>query len=155
MAAPVTPGLIAATVEPVGLTDLVAQYERWVATAIDEDGISLHHAFVIQADGTLAMHALDLPPPQAWQYILRLLVVDQQPREMIFALDRYTRPGQGTTLGDLMAGVYFIGPKPRPFVIEYQHDPRIVKPICWDNAFWNAALAREVSATMQDMGLFR
>ena len=39
----------------------------------------------------------------------------------------------------------------RPFVIEYQHDPRIVKAIAWDNIFWNAALGLELAAVCRNI----
>ncbi|KAK0350986.1 hypothetical protein LTR94_026799, partial [Friedmanniomyces endolithicus] len=43
--------------------------------------------------------ALVVPPDAAYRYMLAHWA-KEQPREMIFALDRFARPEQGTTLGD-------------------------------------------------------
>ena len=51
--------------------------------------------------------------------------------------------------GDVMAGFHFTqGAAPRPFIIEYQYEPRIAKPIDWDNLFWTSALLSEMTQTL-------
>lgn len=126
---------------------LTAAYHDWLSSTIDENGVSLAHALMLDDDGKIGVYALDLTPAQIYTMMLREWV-RQKPRELIFALDRFARPGQGTTLGDLVAGHHFVAGEPsRPFVIEYQHSPRIVRPIDWDNACWNEMLRRELLAS--------
>jgi len=65
--------------------------------------------------------------------------------EIIFATDRFALAGQGTELEDLVAGAHLRVGVWRPFIIEYRHDPRLVKPICWTNGYWNRAIAEELA----------
>lgn len=129
--------------------DLPAQFHDYMAAIIDEDGVSLPHALVVDAKGGLVVMALDLTPDQTYRVVLG--EVAKGAREAIFALDRFTKPGQGTKYADVLAGHHFILADTesaiemfRPFVIEYRHNPRVVEPIDWDNAFWNGVLKREL-----------
>lgn len=129
---------------------LPEQYRDWINNAIDEKGVGLNHGMIVAPDGAMTVYALDLTPAQAYAIMLGEWT-KRRPSEMIFALDRFTKPGQGTTLGDLVAGFYCPSQteKPRPFIIEYQHAPRLVKPIQWDNLFWNGALMSEMIAALR------
>jgi hypothetical protein len=131
---------------------LVEMYEEWIATSIDDEGISLPHAFQMDAAGSLTLYALDVPPADGYHLMLSRWLCEK-PRELIFGFDRFAKSGQGTTLGDLMAGFHIVGVTPRPFIIEYQHAPRIVKPIEWGNTFWNAALHGEFGASVRKLGI--
>lgn len=123
---------------------LPTTYHEWLASTVDEQGFEIPHGMLLTADGGMTMVALAVPPTEAYKVMLGMFVRDNA-SEMIFALDRFARPGQGTTLGDLMAGFHLVrGHNPKPFVVEYQFEPRIVQPIDWDNAFWNAALSIEL-----------
>ncbi|PCG08721.1 hypothetical protein COA17_11235 [Sphingomonas ginsenosidimutans] len=131
---------------PQPLPDLL---HDWACRTIGEDGFGIPNAFVVDATGALTIMALVVPPDAAYRYMLAHWA-KEQPREMIFALDRFARPEQGTTLGDLLAGWHFTREKPRPFIIEYQYEPRIVKPVDWENPFWNAGLTRELNQHLRD-----
>lgn len=122
---------------------LPEMYFDIVAGMIDEAGVYPHQGIWKGADGKLSLMSMDLHPNQAAEMVLRL-VKSRKAVEAIFGLDRTAMPDQGTTLGDLVAGVHFVGGERRPFVIEYQHAPRIVKPIDFGNDIWNAMLLREV-----------
>ena len=120
------------------------RYRDHLQVCIDERGIGLPHALVLDHAGTLTMIALDVSPDEIYRVMLRRWRAGA--KEMIFALDRFATEGQGTTLGDLVAGHYFVsGEAPRPFVIEYQHEPRVLKAVEWNNPHWNAALTRELA----------
>lgn len=123
--------------EPI--TDL---WLGWLQQTIDVKGVEIPHALRADRKGSLTAIALALPPDQA--YPLMLAEAANGARELIFAFDRFARPGQGTELGDVMAGHHFADNRWRPFIVEYQHEPRIVKPICWTNLFWNATLNTEL-----------
>lgn len=118
------------------------QYHDWVIATIDAEGVS-QQGLILREDGALTVFALHVPVPQAYQIMIAQFQ-DLQGIEAIFGIDRFTKPGQGTSLGDLVAGHHLTRGGTRPFIIEYQHDPRIVKPICWDNPFWNAGLNAEL-----------
>ena len=123
---------------------LPEMFHDYVASTIDPDGFPIPNALVLDQNGALTVVALAVGPTEAYPVMLKLW--DQGAAEMIFALDRYALPGQGTTLGDLLAGFHFTRhAAPRPFIIEYQYDPRIVQPIDWDNAYWTAGLYGEIN----------
>ncbi len=122
-------------------------YHDWVSSTVDEKGFEIPHGLVVAADGSITVMALAVPPAQAYEVMLKQQA--SHPVEMIFALDRFAKPGQGTTLGDLLAGFHCTRERARPFIIEYQHAPRIVKSIDWDNEWWNAALLREMTGSLR------
>jgi len=103
------------------------------------------HQCLHTKDGALTMTALMLNPEQVYLQILNTLIRDQ-PDELIFGMDRYCKEGQGTTLKDCIAGFWIVmaSASCAPFIIEYQDEPRIVKPIQWDNANWNQMLLLEL-----------
>jgi hypothetical protein len=131
---------------------LVTQFEEWCSATVSPEGFEIPHALALNAAGEMTVYALALDVQSAYRLMastwLRGEVV-----ELIFALDRFAKPGQGTTLGDLLAGWHWSKAGRRPFIIEYQHEPRIVKPVEWGNAFWNAALTGELGATFAALGV--
>lgn len=129
---------------------LIDTYREWLDVCIDDDGVAIPHGLILDGDEKLTVIALAVEPDQAYR-IMVAQFEQLQAKEAIFALDRFTKPGQGTTLGDVMAGHHLTRAGTRPFIIEYQHDPRIVKPICWDNPFWNAVLAKELLDTLRSI----
>ncbi|GAA3254781.1 hypothetical protein [Sphingomonas yabuuchiae] len=127
---------------------LTEVFHEWVASTVDPEGFPVPHALVRNREGTLTVVALAVPPTEAYAVMLKLW--HQGAEEMIFALDRFALPGQGTTLGDLLAGFHFTRhAAPRPFIIEYQHAPRIVRPIDWDNVHWTAGLYGEFNQVLR------
>lgn len=128
---------------------LTETYHDWLATSIDPEGFEIPHALVLAQDDTLTVIALAVSPDRAYQVMLAQRL--KGAKEMIFALDRFAKPDQGTTLGDLMAGHHFADGIWRPFVVEYQYDPRIVRPFDWDNTFWNGVLRREMAQSIHNI----
>jgi hypothetical protein len=129
-------------------SDLLNQFYEWASGCIDEEGFGVAKALIRMADGGVAVAVLDLPPHQAYQHLLRVWTAEEPP-EIVFAIDRYAAPNQGTAMNDLVAGWHFTRARPVPFIIEYQHAPRIVGPIDYDNVWWNAALARELTSHLR------
>lgn len=132
-------------------------YLDWVKIAIDEKGIEIPHGLIVDAQGKLTVCALALDPPEAYAFMLTRWITTA-PIEMIFALDRYALPGQGTTYGDLLAGWHLKRSDADPakiehrsFTIEYQHEPRVVQPFDWDNGWWNAGLTRELNGAVRSI----
>lgn len=127
---------------------LIDTYLDWLSLAIDAEGVSLPNALVLHEDGTMTVIALPLSPDQAYRLLLAKFGDDV--REMVFAFDRFTKPGQGTTLADVMAGFHLVRfQEPRPFIVEYQHEPRIIRPVDWSNESWNAALRGELLGALR------
>lgn len=124
------------------------QFHDWISAAIDADGVS-QQGLIVDGDDRLIVFALHVPVPQAYQIMVAQFQA-LRGKEAIFGVDRFTKPDQGTTLGDLVAGHHLTRAGTRPFIIEYQHDPRIVKPICWDNPFWNAGLNAELLGFLRE-----
>lgn len=129
--------------------DILKQYHDIISSSITEEGITIPHALFIGDDEKVDMMALAVPPTQAYRVFLEF-IGDKKPASAIFALDRYTKEGQGTKYRDLMAGFFYqkleVGTATLPFIIEYQYEPRIVEPIDWSNAFWNDVLGKELQS---------
>jgi hypothetical protein len=98
----------------------------------------------------LAVFALDLQPTEAWALFM-VEALKPETRQILFCLDRYSRPQQGTSLSDLVAGIYFDRPgqRLRPFIVEYQAKPEHrVLWFNWQNEFWNAAIRHELKQVL-------
>lgn len=99
------------------------------------------------------VHVLDVEPPAAWLHFMTEISKDETLRAIMY-LDRYAKPHQGTSFGDLVAGMYIdkrdTGWAFRPFICEYQ-----AKPVhrClwfnWANLFWNGAVKIEMLGTIR------
>jgi hypothetical protein len=113
-----------------------------VPVLICAKGIYPSPAIWINRHGAICMGSIATPPHQTMAFLCA--VVAEGCRELIYGMDRFAKPGQGTTCADLLAGAWWDGSSWRAYTIEYQHDPRIVKPIDWDNAFWCTAVAGEL-----------
>lgn len=118
-------------------------YHDVISSSIDAGGVHPHQAIAISPNDRVTMYSLDLPPHQAWKAVRE--TIRHGVKELIYGLDRYAKDGQGTTLNDLIAGAHYAGGLWRPFIIEYQHEPRRVLPIDWLNPHWSAVVSRELS----------
>lgn len=127
---------------------LTEVFHDWIVATVDPEGFPVPHGLYVDQQGDLTVVALAMDPDATYSVMLRFWGAPA--KEMIFALDRYALPGQGTELGDVLAGFHFTqGAAPRPFIIEYQYEPRIVKAIDWDNVFWNSALLSEMTQVLR------
>lgn len=124
--------------------DLPSDYYDTIVRAIDENGVYPHNMLVLGRDDRLTVCVFDYQrPDQIMNYIMKVLV-EENPKQLIYGMDRFCKPGQGTTLGDCVAGAFWNNNQWRPFVIEYQHEPRQVKPLDWNNEFWKVAVRKEL-----------
>lgn len=126
------------------MESLPEKYHNVISKFIDEKGVFPHQMLVLDQNDKLGVFALALDKPNEMMHVVIKTLVKENPKELIYGLDRFTKAGQGTTLGDLVAGCYWNGTGWRPFIIEYQHEPRVVKPIEWNNAHWNENLKKEL-----------
>ncbi len=119
---------------------LADTFHDLISTAIDAEGVYPQQAIGINHGGRMTMMALDLSG-EATLHLMRGEVAKGIYQELIFGVDCYTKPGQGTTLADvIVSGWWSAATGWRIGIIEYQHEPRIVKPWCWDNGHWVAKL---------------
>lgn len=125
---------------------LPEHYHGLVSTLIDKDGIYPHSAAAVSEDGGLSVMALDMDihgwTQQFWDHVQGLR---SEAREVIFGLDMRTAPNQGTEFADALVFVYWVQDPVKKLadpscfkvgVINYQHEPRIVRPIDWNNSHW-------------------
>lgn len=127
-----------------------AFFEVFVAVntnIIDEKGIFPPQALSLNDTGKLTVMALALAGPEAptltYLHLARHLLQDK-PRELVFGLDRYSKPEQGTTLADCLSVQHWDGQRWHLGIMEYQHAPRVVKPIDFENTFWRDRLLGEM-----------
>lgn len=129
-------------------TYLPDDFHGSVVRAIEEKGVYPHIMLVLDQNDQLHVHALALAEPEQVMHHMMKVLVNDKPKQLIYGMDRYCKPGQGTTLGDCVAGAYWSEEADswRVFVIEYQHEPRIVKPLDWNNEFWKRAIRDELTS---------
>lgn len=131
--------------------DILKEFCDYAARAIDGEGIYPFPGFCMMPDGKLEIAALAIGPDGCFQWFWEK-VANECAAECIFGLDRETRDGQGTEFGDVLTCVYWkdgLDGKPwntsfRIAVLNYQHSPRIVRPLDWDNTFWKKQMHAEV-----------
>lgn len=141
------------------MKDMVEMFVKANTRAIDAEGIRIPQAIARMDDGSLTVVALAMSGRDACYQAFRaicLVIGRDRPCEVVWGWDRFTRPGQGTTLGDLLT-VHHWAREHRSCagwrfgIMEYQHEPRIVKPVCWENPFWTAMLRAELASQMQHL----
>ena len=114
-----------------------------IAVSIGAEGVYPHQCYH-RKNGEATLSALALNRPiECYAYVAGIIRKDK-PDELIFGLDRFCKEGQGTTLKDCIGGAHWDGILWTPFIIEYQHEPRIVKPIDWQNECWNRFITSEL-----------
>ena len=124
-------------------------YHGLLEIAIDEKGLEIPQAVCLREDGNVELAALAVTPEQAYKWVLCTAASDTHITDIIMGVDRYTKPGQGNEFGDTIAGVHWtrVGDKKgtfRGFVVDYQFGPpKIVRPVNYDNAFWNEIIKNE------------
>ncbi|ALG75071.1 hypothetical protein VY88_26430 [Azospirillum thiophilum] len=130
------------------MTDLPATFHELISASIDESGV-WPHQMIVRRDGKLTLRALALPPEGVMAHLGR--TIRDGADELIYGMDRYTQPGQGTEFADcIAAGWYRRDVGWRIGVIDYRHDPRIVRPWNWGNAWWIAAVGHELRQVLPD-----
>jgi hypothetical protein len=141
-----------------GLTEdgmkVIEAFESWCESSVDEKGIYPLPMVSLLKDGTLEMGALAVSAPEAYEAFFRK-IVKREVKAVIFGLDRTTKPGQGTEFADVLTCVLWTEGKDdwgsgewrewlRVGVINYQNEPRVIRPIDWKNEFWDEMVRSEM-----------
>ena len=129
-------------------------FYTYAASSIDGEGFGAAKAVFRARDGDITMAVLDLPPDQV---LLNVLATLAQPdtMEVVFGMDRFTKPDQGTEFADVLTGAHLFKepgkptPSTVPFVINYRPEPRLVRPYDWENQFWNNRICLELVETIR------
>lgn len=132
--------------------DLVERFHEYVLGMIDEKGVYPSPGMSVDADGKMQVAAL-CEPDTAFNWFWNQVTI-KQAKECIFGLDRSTRDGQGTEFADVLTCVHWkegMDGKPwdtsfRIGVINYQNDPRIVRPFDFANEFWSEKMTGEAKS---------
>lgn len=132
------------------------EFARMIGFAIDEEGVYPHQGFSKTAEGKLEIGALALDYPGCLKWFWDKVCIEGA-SEVIFGIDRTTKEGQGTEFADVITLCHWQDPTAgqlaldgswgnsfRIGVINYQHEPRIVRPIDWENEFWIGRMTEEV-----------
>jgi hypothetical protein len=135
--------------------ELLDKFVNHVNVTMDKRGVYPTPVMYRDLDDGLNVSALlsDMSPRQCLEYFWSIPCLAQG-KAVIMGIDRFTQPGQGTEFRDVLTlflwwddpaitwyDSYKVG------VINYQNKPRIVRPIDWDNAFWNKQLIHELRST--------
>ena len=107
---------------------------------ISEDGIFPTQAFARALDGHITLMAYGAEgartAERAMEKMLKYLIRNT-PEEMIFGTDQMSPPSEGAELPDFLAVFHYRLEEGWRFgVLQYQHEPRIVRPIDWEHPYW-------------------
>lgn len=133
--------------------ELLDGFVKIITRSITKKGIYPFPVMHLDGKGVFHVGVLDLKPEQCFD-LFWSIVCRGECSAIIMGLDRFTKPGQGTEFNDVLTVVcWWDDPKVtwkathRVGVINYQHEPRIVRPIDWGNAHWNKQLTFELEKT--------
>jgi hypothetical protein len=139
------------------VTDLVKVFEDALPQLIDEEGFPRPPLFALHHDDTLTMATMAIPGEQIFATALNKFMVDLTVKELIFCIDQFTKPDQGTKYADALIVFWWQGERIGNYgfrfgVVNYRPEPNlIIEPIDWDNVFWNARMLRIVEHEQQSM----
>lgn len=141
---------------------LLLPFVEYVKTLIDEEGVFPFPMMSrtrkpLSMDEKTCIAAMALPSGESLNLIWKQ-ITSYATTELIFALDRSTRSGQGTEFADVLTGAHWhpsfhASQKAawRTFVINYQHEPRIVREPDFENEFWNEQITKELRRSCLDV----
>lgn len=132
------------------VTDIITPYRK-ITTTDGTGSVGLMHALVLNEVGELSVIAFagDVSPEQIWELVNRH-VGDPQVKEIIFGIDRWSKPGQGVDTSSLVTVYHYRrdvepedGAMPFRFGI-IPYDENGAWPVIWDHPFWSSVQRREV-----------
>lgn len=113
--------------------------------SVDAEGIAIPHCVYSNAEGGLTAAALALPPAEIYVQVARFLVRDR-PDELVFGIDRFTKPGQGIETADALSVSHWVNGRWRFGMIAYCFSAARFDAINWGYAYWNQMLANEMNS---------
>jgi hypothetical protein len=118
------------------------------------NGITVPSAVMVDGNGEVSVMAIAMfgkhATVQTYQAIHKFLI-EENPIELVFGIDRFTKDGQGTTRNNVFSVTYFNRGVFKFGIIEYDLWPEVeVDEIRWDCEHWNNALKNELVNTFRD-----
>lgn len=128
---------------------LTEDFYSLIRSTLQEDGgLAPHRGMSLEDDGVPTERIIDLNYPDLIRNFWE--VVEGGAKEVIYAFDVFTKPGQGTSLSDAVIVVHWVRDLSDPYsrklrvgVIEYCPDPFTVLEISWENSHWSNAVREE------------
>lgn len=130
----------------------------------DDNGIYPHQMVMGKSDGH-DIAALALNPEQAMKAFILQCIKDSTYHTVIMGLDRYTLPEQGNEFDsvvtvfiferDMTSPVFNVRDQFKFGVINYRVDPRTIRALDYENAYWNKRMAEELFAFLPSLRLTR
>ena len=130
--------------------NLVAYYETLLPKFIDSEGFQYPPMLALKHNGELTMVLPMVGPEQIFDTANMALIANMEYKEVVFAVDRFTKPGQGTKYDDVLTVFWWYGPHEENYgfrfgVINYKKtEPVVIEPIDWNNVFWNDIMLKIV-----------
>lgn len=130
---------------------LVDEFYAYATNMIDVKGIYPFPGMAVNQAGGMQIAAL-CEPDLAFKWFWDQITLHQA-KECIIGLDRTTREGQGTEFADVLTCVHWAEAEDKKWsesfrigVINYQHEPRIVRPFDFENEYWSKYMTGEVAS---------
>jgi hypothetical protein len=131
------------------MSDLVKQFEDYLPTQIEEAGFERPLLLASHHDGQITMAVMAIPGDQIFHHACHHFLTDLTVKELIFCVDQYTKPNQGTKYDDALIVFWWAGEYTEDYgfrfgVINYRPPPNLlIEPIDWNNAYWTEKM-REI-----------
>lgn len=146
------PKLIGVKHLPPDRTVIVGQCYQLNAVSVESDGdkvaIPIPKMIHVTRQGEIVISALALGSPLDCYNLVKKTIEDGA-IEVCFALDRWLKDGQGTTLKDGFTLQYWNGHNWQFGIAEY--DASGARPVDWANEFWAETCAKETSSIFGDI----
>lgn len=133
-------------------------YFSLLPTLIEPEGFANPPILALKHDGSLTYGAqIGLSPEMTHNTVLDHFIADLSNKEIVFALDRFTKPGQGTKYNDVLTIYWWYGPHDENFgfrfgVVNYKTKPDVlIEPIDWENESWNGMMLKEIEQQYAQM----
>lgn len=115
-----------------------------VESSVDEEGVYPQHCVFTDKEGQMTLLALAVSGEQAINVAVEK-VKSGEAVELVVGIDMWTKEGQGTEFADVIVVCHFKDGNVRVGVIDYQNEPRIVRPLRWDNEHWPAVMMKRLN----------
>jgi hypothetical protein len=131
------------------MSELIKMFEDYLPIKINEEGFPAPPLLAQHHDGGITMAVMAVPGEQIFQYACQKFVGDLTVKEVIFCVDQFTKPNQGTKYADALIVFWWVGEYTEDYgfrfgVVNYCPPPNtVIEPIDWNNEYWTAKM-REI-----------
>lgn len=136
------------------MSKLVERFENFLPIKIEKDGFPWPPLFALHHDDTVTLAVMTIPHEQIFSYACKMLS-DLTIKELIFCVDQFTKPNQGTKYDDALIVFWWCGEYTENYgfrfgVVNYRPPPNtLIEPIDWNNVYWNEKMLEIVAQDYQ------